>query len=50
MRILVIGLALGLGACAAGPERGPVRPVAETHVCTQSPDGLAECRTIEPES
>ncbi|MDP2121388.1 MAG: hypothetical protein Q8S27_07155 [Hoeflea sp.] len=49
MRSLVIGLALGLAACTAVPDREPERPVAETHVCTQSPDGLAECREIEPQ-
>lgn len=44
MQILVFGMLLGLYGCALAPERSP----AETHVCTQSPDGLAECRLIEP--
>lgn len=43
MRFIVVGLVLGLGGCASVRER----PVAETHVCTQSPDGLAECREVE---
>ena len=43
MRYVVVGLVLALGACASAPEP----PLAETHVCTQSPDGLAECREIE---
>lgn len=42
MRVIVIGLVLGLGGCVLAPEP----PLAETHVCTQSPDGLAECREI----
>jgi len=44
MRFIMVGLVLGLGGCAALPVRE--RPVAETHVCTQSPDGLAECREV----
>lgn len=48
MRFIVVGLVLGLSGCGSLPVRAPERPVAETHVCTQSPDGLAECREIAP--
>ncbi|WP_161785015.1 hypothetical protein [Hoeflea sp. BAL378] len=48
MRIIIVGLVLILGACASAPEREPERGPAETHVCTQSPDGLAECREVAP--
>jgi hypothetical protein len=46
MRILLVGMVLGLGACASTPAPPP----AETHICTESLDGLAECRLVEQES
>jgi len=48
MRFIVFVLALGLMGCASRQERQGAP--AETHVCTQSSDGLAECRTLEPAS
>ena len=48
MRFIVMVLALGLTACAS--QRDADGEPAETHVCTQASDGLAECRTLGPAS
>jgi len=42
MRILLVGMAFGLCACASAPDRKP----AETHVCTVIPNGMVECNEI----
>lgn len=41
MPVLVFAASLLLAACASPPP-------ADTHVCTETPTGLAECHLIEP--
>lgn len=41
MPVLVFAVSLLLAACASPPP-------ADTHVCTETPTGLAECHLIEP--
>ena len=56
MRIVLVGALVGvvlaLAGCASLSGTGPGSEApdtpAETHVCTQSPDGLAECRPVAP--